>query len=211
MSGRGADTLSITIQEKPDSLSHRGASGTLNALNLLAQASRNGQSHDEQNKKYVDNNTLPSLTIDPTREQARDIQATQAHDLLQSGVKGNRFELGAEAEAVAWKQWQVQLNGQIGAAIDRLAAAANLPADAKGNCQYRINADGSFQFVENANNREYAKMIRQALQETFRNHPELLKFPNGSHKSTITRSATFGVSAQSSVRTGDVPDEQYKF
>jgi hypothetical protein len=267
MNARATDASNQTVLERQDLHAAR-ENGSFNALELLAQLQKNFQANEQQTQRYVDKNTLPSLSLDDnsylpgyhyTKAEAEahrkdvlqsgsmsesDIQflrtmfkqeekeqnkqlndvaqqsgvksngdkteGTAQKDQPEQGIKGRKFELSAEAEDNAWKEWQVRLNKQIGQTLDKLVKEGKIPRGATGSASYKVAADGRYVFSYVAEPAAYARVIGAALNDTFNHHKELFKFPEGSHRSQIGRTANFSVGSETKVETGPVDDEVIK-
>jgi hypothetical protein len=197
MSGRGSEISNNAVLERHESDGHR-ENVNLNALELLAQAPRNFQSNEQLTNNYVDKNALPKLTID------------NKSSLLQDNIKGKKFELSAEAEKVAWDAWLAHLNDQIAKTLNKLVAEGKIPQGATGTASYVVAADGRFALSYEARPAAYAHAIGAALNDAFKNHKELLKFPEGAHKDQFKRTAKFSVGADTKVTNGPTEDEYSK-
>ncbi len=269
MSGRGSEISSNTVLERHESPAHP-ENGTLNALELLAQAPKNLQSNEQLTQNYVDKNALPTLTIDDKSylpgytytkteadahrkeilqsgnmsstdmdflrtmykqeerehdKQLSDVinqagvkspnidkvdQAPPKQEPTQDNVKEKKFELSAEAEKVAWDAWLAHLNDQIAKTLNKLVAEGKIPDGATGTASYVVAADGRFALSYEARPAAYARVIGAALNDAFKNHKELLKFPEGAHKNQFKRTTKFTVGAETSVTNGPTEDEYVK-
>ena len=172
---------------------------------MFKQEEKEKEKEKEQNKQSTDVTQKSG-----GKSNSDKIEGTAPKDQPEQGIKGRKFELSAEAEDNAWKEWQVRLNKQIGQTLDKLVEEGKIPRGATGAASYKVAADGRYVFSYVAEPAAYARVIGAALNDTFNHHKELFKFPEGSHKSQIGRTAKFSVGSETKVETGPVDDEVIK-
>jgi hypothetical protein len=147
------------------------------------------------------------MGIGVTTTLSSDKKVTERIEPLNGKVDGNKFELGVDAEKIAWDAWLLKLNTHILENLDKAAKMNNLPAGLSGQVHYKINQDGSSQFTDQASERRFEKIVHWAVSETF-HHQELLKWPVGAHKAYVERDASFSIGKQSGMHTGPI-DQEY--
>lgn len=137
-----------------------------------------------------------------------------AHDsaVLQSGAKQSRFELGSEAEDVAWEQWQKRLNQSVHNKLQDLLSGRTFPPDTTCDIEYKVTKTGGYQWklAKRSSNADYNSFVAKAVDDTLRYHPELLKFPEGARKIEYERIAHVGNDGPPGYNTGHVEREVRK-
>lgn len=160
----------------------------------------------EKQRKNEENQSLDADLRKQGISSATEKKSTEKTEPLTGKVDGNKFELGAEAEKIAWEGWLLKLNTHIQQNLDKAAKMNSLPTGLSGDVHYRINSDGSTSFTDHATEKRFEKIVHWAVNETF-HHPELLKWPAGAHKPYVERDASFSIGKQSGMHTGPIEPE----
>jgi len=148
----------------------------------------------------------------PVRDDRRSSTENDASAgrLLKVGERQIKFELGGEADLVGWRRWQEAFNREVYRKLEQLATSTKIPAGSHVDMNYTVYRDGRFSYNLTGNNLQYNTMVKRAVDDTLRYHPELKRFPERAKEMTWSRSVTFNAGGPSGYQTGDVQDDVEK-
>jgi len=131
-------------------------------------------------------------------------------DKVPQGTK--TFQLESQAEEIKWKEWQERLNQEINRKLQQLMVGSSVPNNTETHASYKVYADGGWDIKVNPGpNQEHINIVAKAIDDTLRYHPELKKFPEGTHKQFYERKdVKFTVGGGGGYSTGDTETEIHK-
>jgi len=113
------------------------------------------------------------------------------------------------AEQVAWDAWQQRLNHTLHEKMKELVKGQNFPEGLSCTLNYEItnNARATWESTSQSGNARFDAAINKTMHDVFKYHPELLKFPAGSKRTTYSRQDVTFTSGVDSYQTAAVDDE----